>query len=42
MSPPGKSRLLSALEANWQAENEGYYTYLALSEREQDVQRRSA
>lgn len=42
MSPPSKSRLLAALEANWQAETEGYYTYLALSEREQDGQRRSA
>lgn len=42
MSPPAQSRLLSALEANWQAETEGYYTYLALSEREQDPQRRSA
>ena len=42
MTPPAKSRLLSALEANWQAEIQGYYTYLALSEREQDTQRRSA
>ncbi len=36
------SQILEALNANWQAEMSGYYTYLALSEREVDPQRRSA
>src|SRR5580698_1780869 len=27
-------KILAALEANWQAEMEGYYTYLALADRE--------
>jgi vacuolar iron transporter family protein len=30
-------KVLAALEANWQAEMEGYYTYLALADRETDV-----
>jgi VIT1/CCC1 family predicted Fe2+/Mn2+ transporter/rubrerythrin len=29
-------KLLAALEGNWQAEMEGYYTYLALAERDTD------
>jgi len=30
-------KVLAALEANWQAEMEGYHTYLALADRESDV-----
>ncbi len=30
-------KVLAALEANWQAEMEGYYTYLALADRETDM-----
>jgi VIT1/CCC1 family predicted Fe2+/Mn2+ transporter len=30
-------KVLAALEANWQAEMEGYYTYLALADRETDL-----
>jgi vacuolar iron transporter family protein len=30
-------KVLAALEANWQAEMEGYYTYLALADRETDI-----
>ena len=37
-----KKRLLSALEANWQAEMEGHYTYSVLAKREDDPQRRNA
>ncbi|HEY9126536.1 MAG TPA: VIT1/CCC1 transporter family protein [Acidobacteriaceae bacterium] len=32
-------KLLTALEGNWQAEMEGYYTYLALADREHDALR---
>jgi vacuolar iron transporter family protein len=35
-------RLLSALEANWQAEMEGFLTYTALSKSETDPHRRNA
>jgi VIT1/CCC1 family predicted Fe2+/Mn2+ transporter len=35
-------RLLSALEANWQAEMEGFHTYMALSTSEADAHRRQA
>jgi vacuolar iron transporter family protein len=42
MKPSRRSKLLSALEANWQAEMEGQYTYLALSEKESDPQRRNS
>ena len=35
-------RLLRALEANWQTEMTGYYTYTTLAERESDPARRSA
>ncbi len=35
-------RLLQALEANWQTEMSGFYTYSTLAEREADPQRRSA
>lgn len=36
------SRLLRALEANWQTEMTGFHTYSTLSEREGDPQRRAA
>ncbi len=36
------AKLLSALESNWQAEMEGYFTYKSLAEREPDAQRRNA
>jgi len=32
-------KILACLEGNWQAEMEGYYTYLALAERESDAVR---
>jgi hypothetical protein len=35
-------RLLGALEANWQAEMEGHYTYSALARKEADPRRRNA
>jgi vacuolar iron transporter family protein len=35
-------RLLGALEANWQAEMEGHYTYCALARKEVDPHRRNA
>lgn len=35
-------RLLAALEANWQAEMEGHYTYTAFANGEADPQRRNA
>jgi VIT1/CCC1 family predicted Fe2+/Mn2+ transporter/rubrerythrin len=37
-----QSRLLQALESNWQAEMTGYYTYGALAERETTPQRAAA
>ena len=30
-------KVLAAIEGNWQAEMEGYYTYLALADRETDA-----
>ena len=42
LDPRKNSRLrkvLAALEGNWQAEMEGYYTYLALADRENDAVR---
>lgn len=42
MAAPGNKRLLSALEANWQAETEGSHTYTALSKSEADSHRRHA
>ncbi len=43
MAANGKSgRLLQALEANWQTEMNGFYTYATLADREDDPQRRSA
>ena len=35
-------RLLDALEANWQAEMEGHYTYSALAKKEAELHRRNA
>jgi len=37
LNPAKVKNVLAALEANWQAEMEGYHTYLALAEREIDV-----
>jgi hypothetical protein len=37
MAVSGNTRLLSALEANWQAEMEGFRTHAALSEREAEA-----
>ena len=42
MEASRSSKLLSALEANWQAEMEGHYTYTALAQNETDAQRRNA
>ena len=36
------TKLLAALEANWQAEMEGHYTYAALAQKELDASRRNA
>ncbi len=37
LSPAKLKKVLAALEANWQAEMEGYNTYIALADRETDV-----
>jgi VIT1/CCC1 family predicted Fe2+/Mn2+ transporter/rubrerythrin len=42
MTESDNRRLLAALEANWQAEMVGHYTYSALAKREDDPQRRNA
>jgi len=42
MGDSDNKRLLAALEANWQAEMEGHYTYSALAKGETDPQRRNA
>ena len=42
MAVSDNKRLLSALEANWQAEMEGFHTYATLSEGEADAHRRNA
>jgi rubrerythrin len=42
MGDSDNKRILSALEANWQAEMEGFHTYLALSRGEADPHRRNA
>ena len=42
MNPGDTKRLLAALEANWQAETEGHYTYAALAAQEADPHRRNA
>lgn len=42
MKAPNKQKLLAALEANWQTEMEGVYTYQTLSDRETDPQRKAA
>jgi VIT1/CCC1 family predicted Fe2+/Mn2+ transporter/rubrerythrin len=39
LSAAKTKKVLAALEANWRAEMEGYYTYLALAERETDLVR---
>ena len=42
MDATRNTKLLTALEANWQAEMEGHATYKALAEKETDPQRRNA
>ena len=42
MMSSDNKRLLAALEANWQAEMEGHYTYAAFAKGEVDPQRRNA
>lgn len=42
MSESETKKLLAALEANWQAETEGFYTYGALAAAESDSHRRNA
>jgi VIT1/CCC1 family predicted Fe2+/Mn2+ transporter/rubrerythrin len=42
MTKPSKSKLLAALDANWQAEMDGHLTYKTLSERETDPGRSKA
>jgi vacuolar iron transporter family protein len=42
MTDSDNKRLLTALDANWQAEMEGHYTYSALAKREDEPQRRNA
>src|SRR5580700_4002517 len=42
MTGSDNKRLLAALEANWQAEMEGHYTYAAFAKDEVDPQRRNA
>jgi len=42
MTDADKKKLLAALEANWQAEMEGHYTYAAFAKNEVDPQRRNA
>jgi VIT1/CCC1 family predicted Fe2+/Mn2+ transporter/rubrerythrin len=37
LNPAKVKKVLAALEGNWQAEMEGYHTYLALADRETDV-----
>jgi hypothetical protein len=42
MTGSDNKRLLAAMEANWQAEMEGHYTYTAFAKGEVDPQRRNA
>jgi VIT1/CCC1 family predicted Fe2+/Mn2+ transporter/bacterioferritin (cytochrome b1) len=42
MKEQRESKLLSILNANWQTEMEGHYTYKTLSDKERDPQRRNA
>src|SRR3984893_4784800 len=42
MNSSDHKRLLNALTANWQAEMEGHFTYIALAKAEADPQRRNA
>ncbi len=42
MTPAENKQLLAALEANWQAEMEGFHTYTALAAAEVDAHRRNA
>jgi len=42
MAASDNKNILAALEANWQAEMEGFHTYTALSNSEADPHRRNA
>jgi hypothetical protein len=42
MAASDNKNILAALEANWQAEMEGFHTYTALSKSEADPHRRNA
>jgi vacuolar iron transporter family protein len=42
MAASNQDKLLSALEANWQAEMEGFHTYSSLAKAEADAHRRNA
>lgn len=42
MAASDNKNILAALQANWQAEMEGFYTYTALSKSEADPHRRNA
>jgi vacuolar iron transporter family protein len=42
MAASDNKNIIDALEANWQAEMEGFHTYTALSQREADTHRRNA
>jgi hypothetical protein len=41
MAASDNKNILAALEANWQAEMEGFHTYTALSKSEADPHRRN-
>ena len=42
MKSTNRSKLLAALDANWQAEMDGHLTYKTLAEKETDPKRSSA
>ena len=42
MAASDTEKILAALEANWQAESDGFHTYTALAKREADSHRRNA
>jgi VIT1/CCC1 family predicted Fe2+/Mn2+ transporter len=42
MATPDTKKILAALEANWQAEMDGFHTYTALAKREANSHRRNA
>jgi hypothetical protein len=42
MAAPDTKKILAALEANWQAEMDGFHTYTTLAKREANSHRRNA